>query len=85
MLSSNVLSTAYAYENDRIDIKVSELKDLAKVLCTNVSYLIEGDVKDIDSEVMQIAVILQEIQNKRLRKAAIEQMKVLAGLNDVFK
>ena len=30
-------STVSAYENDRIDIKVSVLKDLAKVLCTNVS------------------------------------------------
>ena len=40
-------STISAYENDKIDIKVSVLKDLAKVLCTNVSYLVDGDENDI--------------------------------------
>ena len=78
-------STVSAYENDKIDIKVSVLKDLAKVLCTNVSYLVDGDENDIAPEIMQVAVMLQEIQNKELRKVAIEQMKILVGLNDTFK
>ena len=78
-------STISAYENDKIDIKVSILKDLAKVLCTNVSYLVDGDENDIAPEIMQVAVMLQEIQNKELRKVAIEQMKILVGLNDTFK
>ena len=78
-------STISAYENDKIDIKVSVLKDLAKVLCTNVSYLVDGDENDIAPEIMQVAVMLQEIQNKDLRKVAIEQMKILVGLNDTFK
>lgn len=73
-----------AYENDKIDIKVSVLKDLAKVLCTNVSYLVDGDENDIAPQIMQVAVMLQEIQNKELRKVAIEQMKILVGLNDTF-
>ena len=70
-------STISAYENDKIDIKVSVLKDLAKVLCTNVAYLVDGDEKDITPEVMQVAVLLQEIQNKELRKVAMEQVKIL--------
>lgn len=70
-------STVSAYENDKIDIKVSVLKDLAKVLCTNVAYLVDGDEKDITPEVMQVAVLLQEIQNKELRKVAMEQVKIL--------
>ena len=78
-------STISAYENDKIDIKVSVLKDLAKVLCTNVSYLVDGDENDIAPEIMQVAVMLQAIQNKELRKVAIEQMKILVGLNDTFK
>ena len=78
-------STVSAYENDKIDIKVSVLKDLAKVLCTNVSYLVDGDENDIAPQIMQVAVMLQEIQNKELRKVAIEQMKILVGLNDTFK
>ena len=36
----------------------------------------------ITPEAMQVALMLQEIQNKELRKAAIEQMKILVGLND---
>lgn len=31
---------------------------------------------------LQVAMMLQEIQSKDLRKAAIEQMKILVGLND---
>lgn len=30
----------------------------------------------------QVALMLREIQNKELRKAAIEQIKILVGLND---
>ncbi len=75
-------STISAYENDKIDIKISVLKDIAKVLHTNVSYLVDGDENDIAPEIMQVAMMLQEIQNKDLRKAAIEQMKILVGLND---
>ena len=78
-------STISAYENDKIDIKISVLKDLSKVLHTNVSYLVDGDENDIAPEIMQVAVMLQEIQNKDLRKVAIEQMKILVGLNDTFK
>lgn len=52
------------------------------MLCTNVSYLVDGDENDIALEIMQVAMMLQEIQNKDLRKAAIEQMKILVGLND---
>lgn len=78
-------STISAYENDKIDIKVSVRKDLAKVLCTNVSYLVDGDENDIAPEIMQVAMMLQEVQNKELRKAAIEQMKIIASLNDAFK
>lgn len=74
-------STISAYENDKIDIKVSVLKDLAKVLCTNVSYLVDGEENDVAPEIMQVAVMLQEIQNKELRKVAIEQVKILATLN----
>ena len=75
-------STISAYENDEIDIKISVLKDIAKVLHINVSYLVDGDENDIAPEIMQVAMMLQEIQNKDLRKAAIEQMKIPVGLND---
>ena len=38
--------------------------------------------KQEEKIIVLIALMIQEIQNKDLRKAAIEQMKILVGLND---
>ena len=70
--------TLSAYENDRIDIKVSILKEMAVGLGTTVSYLVDGEESEFCLEVMQAARLLQGIQNEQLRKAALEQVKVLA-------
>lgn len=72
--------TLSAYENDRIDIKVSILKELAVGLGTTVAYLIDGEESEFSLEVMQVARLLQGIKNEPLRKAALEQVKVLAGV-----
>lgn len=73
--------TLSAYENDRIDIKVSILKEIAMGLGTTVAYLVDGEESEFGQEVMQVARLLQGIENEQLRKAAMEQMKVLAALN----
>lgn len=72
--------TLSAYENDRIDIKVSILKEMAVGLGTTVAYLIDGEESEFSLEVMQAARLLQGIENEQLRKAALEQVKVLAGV-----
>lgn len=72
--------TLSAYENDRIDIKVSILKEIVMGLGTTVAYLIDGEESEFCLEVMQVARLLQGIQNEQLRKAALEQVKVLAGV-----
>lgn len=72
--------TLSAYENDRIDIKVSILKEMAVGLGTTVAYLIDGEESEFSLEVMQVARLLQGIENEQLRKAAMEQVKVLAGV-----
>lgn len=74
-------STVSAYENDKIDIKISILKQIAKVLDTTVFYLAGEQDEDINSDVMQMAKVLQQIQSNELRKVAIEQAKVLASIN----
>lgn len=74
-------STVSAYENDKIDIKISILKQIAKELDTTVFYLTGEQDEDISNEVMQMAMVLQQIQSKELRKVAIEQAKVLASLS----
>lgn len=72
--------TLSAYENDRIDIKVSILKEIAVGLGTTVAYLIDGEESEFSLEVMQVARLLQGIENEQLGKAAMEQVKVLAGV-----
>ena len=73
-------STISEYENDKIDLKFSVLKEIAKALDTSISYLSGEQDEDIDDEVMQMAIALQQIKSKELRRAAIAQVKVLAGL-----
>ena len=75
-------STISAYENDKIDIKISILKQIAKELGTTVFYLAGEQDEDISNEVMQMAMVLQQIQSRKLRMAAIEQVKVLAVITE---
>lgn len=56
--------TISAYETGKIDIKVSLLKDIAKILNTTAGYLMDGDEMGFDADVMQLAMMLQEMKNK---------------------
>lgn len=73
-------STVSAYERDIVDMKMGIIKELAKALHTTVGYLIEGDGEELDADVMRVAILLQEMPVE-LRRVAMEQVKVLAGLN----
>ena len=70
-----------AYEKGKIDIKVSILKDIAKILNTTAGYLMDGEEMGFDADVMQLAMMLQEMKNEAVRKVAIEQVKIMAKLN----
>lgn len=72
-------STISEYENDKIDLKFSVLKEIAKALDTSISYLSGEQDEDID-DVLQMTIALQQIKSKELRKAAIAQVKILAGM-----
>lgn len=74
-------STISAYENNKIDIKVSILRDIARVLNTTAGYLMEGDGMGFDVDVMQLAMLLQELKNENVKKVAIEQVRALAKLS----
>lgn len=73
--------TISAYETEKIDIKVSILKDIAKVLNTTAGYLMDGDEIGFDAEIMQVAMMLQEMKNEEVRKVAVEQVKALGNLS----
>ena len=77
-------STISAYELDKIDIKVSIIKEIAQKLGTTVAYLVDGEENALSSDIMQIVVLLQGMQNEELRKVAVEQVKVLAQYRDII-
>ena len=73
-------STVSEYENDKIDIKISVLREIAKILGVPLSrFLCESD-EYIDDEVMQMAMALKQIKSSELRKAAIKQVMILAEM-----
>ena len=78
LLSSK--STISEYENDKIDVKISILREIAKVLGTPLPHLLSEEDDDIDDEVMQMAMALNQIKSKELRKAAIKQVMILAEM-----
>lgn len=82
------------YENDKVDIKMSVLRDLAHHLGTTVSFLAdgmetpavdssfnnEGTVMLKESELQSLISIYSLIRTPRIRSVALEQMKILNGI-----
>ena len=77
-------STLSAYERDIVDMKMSAIQQIAKELHTTAGYLIDGEKTERDADVMQISSMLQEMP-EQLRKVAMEQIKLIAGLNNDIK
>ena len=73
-------ATISAYELGKNDVKLGILKEMAPILGTTVAYLADGESYGFSPEVMQIAMMLEEMQNEELRRVAIEQVKLLAGV-----
>ena len=77
-------TTVSSYERDVVDMKMSIIKELAKVLHTTVGYLIDGEKMELDAGVMQVATMMQEM-SVELRRVAMEQIKVLISLEVMVK
>ena len=45
-----------------------------------MAYLVDGEENEFGLEVMQVARLLQGIENEQLRRAAMEQVRILAGV-----
>ena len=45
-----------------------------------LAYLADGEKTEIGEDVMQVALLLQGMKNEELRKVAMEQVKLLAGV-----
>ena len=50
-------------------------------LGTTVAYLEDGEVNGISPEVMQIAMLLEGMKNDELRRAAMEQVRILTMID----
>lgn len=74
-------STISSYELGKNDVKVGILEEMAPLLGTTVSYLAGGESCGFSPEVMQIAMLLEGMQNAELRRVAMEQVKLLASVN----
>ena len=77
-------ATISAYELGKNDIKVGVLEEMAPLLGTTVSYLAGGEC-EFSQDVMQIAMMLEGMQSEELRRVAIEQIKILAGVGNFTK
>ena len=72
--------TISAYENDKIDIKASVLRELAPIIGTTAGYLIDGEISKENVTMMQLAILLERMDLK-LKRVAVEQVKVLSKID----
>ena len=67
------------YENDKVDIKSSVMRELAENLNTSVAYLIDGD-PEIDTDIKNLISVYMMLGRPNVQKVALEQMKILNGV-----
>lgn len=70
------------YENDKVDIKGSVIVELAEILRTTTGYLLSAergcDLDDVEKEALELMTLLR---NEKLKRVALEQLRVLTVLN----
>lgn len=75
-------STISAYENDKIDISASVLRELAATLGVKPEYFFDTTEKtEEENEIEDIVATLRNIKNSKVRKVIMEQIKVTASLD----
>lgn len=67
------------YENDKVDIKSSVMRELAVNLNTSVAYLMDGD-PEIDTDIKNLISVYMMLGRPNVQKVALEQMKILNGV-----
>ena len=75
MIKANMIS---GYEGNKVNIPLNTLQQLAKVLCTSVSYLADGIEAELTEE--ELLSVFNSLGSAALKKVATQQMKLLAGL-----
>lgn len=68
------------YENNKVDIKLSSLRELAGALNTTVGYLADGE-PEIDAQMQELMKVFAGLKGEKMRDVAIKQMKVLEEIS----
>lgn len=70
------------YENNKTELKVQVVKELAVALDTTSSYLIDGTVAmEYGEETAELISLFNSIYKMEIRKIAIEQIRLLTQIN----
>ena len=70
------------YENNKTELKVQVVKELAVALDTTSSYLIDGTVEmEYEAETAEMVSLFNSIYKEEIRKIAIEQLRLLSKTN----
>ncbi len=70
--------TISAYENDRIDLKVSQITELARVLKCSGAYLLEGSQSvGVDDRILNM---IANLKSDQIKEVALKQLEALASL-----
>ena len=71
-----------AYENNKTELKVQVVKELAVALGTTSSFLIDGnEAVTYKEETAELVALFNCINKEEVRKIAIEQLRLLTRIN----
>ena len=71
-----------SYENNKTELKVQIVKELAVALDITTSFLINGTVAvEYEEETAELVSLFNSLHKEEIRKIAIEQLRLLSKIN----
>ena len=71
-----------SYENNKTELKVQIVKELAVALDITTSFLINGTVAvEYEEETAELVSLFNSLHKEEIRKIAIEQIRLLTQIN----
>ena len=71
-----------SYENNKTELKIQVVKELAVALGTTTSFLIDGnEAVTYKEETVELVALFNSISKEEVRKIAIEQLRLLTRIN----
>ena len=68
------------YESAKSNLSVDTLKEIAEALGCSAAYLIEGVELELSEEEKELIKIFKSLNRDEVRKVAMEQLRILAGI-----